>query len=99
MNSLDFGYWFDVLSDRPSAWLMAHMTYWMPKAKTKRDGKVWIVRSFREFRDDHNFPYSERTLKRAVARLKSEGLIEVSMAPHPYRREAMRARWLRLVSN
>lgn len=87
--------WYAILKNRCAAWIMSHLHYWQDKAIKKRDGHYWVIRTYSEFRDEHYCPYSERSVKRAVAFLKDGGFIEVIHAPHPYR-GALRARWLRL---
>lgn len=87
--------WYALLNDRCAAWLMAHLHYWQDKATTKRDGRFWIIRTYRELKEEHNCFYSERSIKRAVANLKYGGFIDVILAPHPYR-GVLRARWMRL---
>ena len=83
----------DYLLEKPAGWLFAHLAYWAPKAKTKRHGKCWVVRPYDEMRDKFGCMYSERSMKRAVKRLRDEGLIEVLMTPNPFRSGQMRVRW------
>ena len=70
--------------DRPEAAVLKVIGYWFPKAKTERNGYLWIVKSANEFRGD-GVDYKIDTIWRAVRRLRKRGVLAVERHFHPYK--------------
>jgi len=75
---------YSITSSKPQAELLRQISFWQPKATTKRFGKYWIIKTAKEFQAD-GVIYSEITIKRAMKSLREKGLIEVFHSYHPFR--------------
>ncbi len=57
--------------------MLQQIHYWLRKSKNVRDGKPWIYNTYAEW--EKQFPWwSNRTIKRIVDKLRSDGLIETT---------------------
>ncbi len=85
-----------ITKNHPEAWVLLHMSYWQPKATVQFGKHKWVVRTASEFVSDHGFPFNAETIRLAIRRLETKGLLEIRRAPHPIRAGVLRATWLRL---
>ena len=67
---------------------------WWPKAKTTRDGKVWVIKTAEEFRAN-GVDFAEKTIWNAIRCLKARGLLETERHRHPYKFHAGPVLWIR----
>ncbi|MEP6342617.1 MAG: hypothetical protein ABJ275_04820, partial [Maricaulaceae bacterium] len=81
---------------RSEAEILRRIYFWMTKASTKKDGKLWIIKTAKEFIQE-GCTYSEITIKRALKALKDKGLIILHHSRHPYT-GVPRASWIRVVA-
>lgn len=75
--------------------LLRILSFWMPKATLKRDGKYWIVKTADELIVD-GMTCSKCTVYRTLKSLAKKGLIEIEHHPHPYK-GFPHASWIRVL--
>lgn len=78
------------------AQILAELWAWTPYAKTRRDGKTWVVKTDSDLIEDDGVAAAPRTIRAALRRLRDNGLIETTRGPHPNCRVA-NSRYIRLV--
>ena len=74
--------------------LLRVVDFWWPKARARRDGHNWLVKSIAELLDDHELP-SERSIRRAVKALKDADILIVERHRHPYKPSPGPVYWIR----
>lgn len=57
--------------------VLQQVQYWLPHAKTKYDGKMWIYKTFERWREQDFKFWSERTIQRIFKNLTDMGLLLV----------------------
>lgn len=70
--------------DRPESAVLKVIGYWFPKAKTIKNGHLWVVKCADEFRAD-GVEYRPDTIWRAIRRLSKREVIAVERHFHPYK--------------
>lgn len=78
------------------AQILAEIWAWTPYAKTRRDGKAWVVKTDYDLIDDDGVAAAPRTVRASLQRLREQGLIETTRGPHPNGRLA-NSRYIRLL--
>lgn len=56
--------------------LLQQLHYWATKAEPRDDGRPWVYNTLKQWADEFPF-WSERTVRRVLADLRSKGLIDV----------------------
>ena len=65
--------------------ILKTILFWYPKAKTSRDGHVWLIKTAKEFQD-HGVHAAEKTIWNRMCELRKRGLVETIRHRHPYDR-------------
>lgn len=74
----------EVAYTRAERAVLREIIYWFPKAKTIRNGEVWLIKSAMELQEaDIDFALS--TIRKAVRALVKRGVIRTERHFHPYR--------------
>lgn len=70
------------------------IAFWYPKAKTERDGHIWLIKSAAEFREDQ-VDFAEDTIWRAIRALVKRDILVTERHYHPYKRTTGPVLWIR----
>ena len=84
---------FDLTGKRSDANLLRSLSFWQSKAATKRSGRIWIIKTASEIRED-GFLYSDRTIGRTLKSLVMKDMLLLEHHPHPYRGGILNASWI-----
>lgn len=74
--------------------VLKHICFWYPKAKTLRNGFVWLVRPADEFQA-YGVDYQADTIRRAVRALAHRDILITERHFHPYRPVPGPVLWIR----
>ncbi len=69
--------------------------FWYPKAKTERDGHVWLIQTAEEFRA-HGCDLADKTIWNLISHLRRRGVLLTERHRHPYRHNLGPVLWIRL---
>lgn len=95
-TALSYADAYALTKSRTEAHVLRHISFWQDRAKAKRHGERWVVRTLEEFLQDDFIQVSTRTIKRALASLATKGLIEKFRSVHPFKSGIMTALWVRV---
>ena len=95
-NPINIAQAYHITENHCEAWLLQSLTYWQPKATIVWKHKKWVVRTAREFVEEHGFPFNTETIGKGLRALRSKRLIETRIAPHPVKPAILRATWIRI---
>jgi len=84
---------FEITNNRTEADVLRILCFWQAKAQTKRNGRMWIIKTAQELQTD-GMNCSHQTIRRALKRLKEKGLILIEHHPHPFRTGVLNASWI-----
>lgn len=87
---------YHITQNHCEAWLLQSLMYWQSKATISWENKKWVVRTAREFVEEHGFPFNTETIGKSLRALGAKGLIEKRVAPHPVKPGILRATWIRI---
>lgn len=92
-NGLTIEQAFELAGKRSEAMLLRSLSFWQSKAKTPRDGRIWVIKTAEEIRND-GFLYSERTIGRTLKSLVTKDMLLIEHHPHPYKSGILNASWI-----
>ena len=95
-TALSYADAYALTKSRTEAHVLRHISFWQDRAKAKRHGERWVVRTTEEFLKDDFIQVSLKTIRRAIKSLVEKGLIQMFRSVHPFRSGAMASFWLRL---
>lgn len=75
--------------------LLRILSFWQGLAKTKRNGKVWVVKTAEELIQD-GMTCSKCTIYRTLKKLAAKDLIEIRHWPHRYKSGKLHSTWVRV---
>lgn len=58
----------------PEAFIIAQLTYWLQRSNNKRNGYVWVYKTYEEWQNELPF-WSVRTIQRAFKKLEKRGVV------------------------
>lgn len=85
---------YEITGSKSEAELLRRVSFWDAKATIERDGKVWFIKTAKEFREE-GVIYSEITIKRALKSLREKGFIEIIHTRHLFK-SGPHSSWIRL---
>lgn len=74
----------ELVENRAERAVLRQIVFWYPKAKHKRNGDTWLVKSAEEFREE-GVDFAPATIRRAVRALVKRGVITTTRHFHPFR--------------
>jgi hypothetical protein len=95
--AMNIAHAYKLTGSHPEAWVLQHLNYFSTKTTKRTDH--WIVRTVREFVEEHGFPFHPEVIRRAIKSLVKKGFLLLKHAPHPFKGGILRASWLRLNPN
>ena len=96
VKSINIAQAYHITQNHCEAWLLQSLIYWQSKATISWKNKKWVVRTAREFVEEHGFPFNTETIGKGLRALKEKGLIEKRVGPHPVKPGILRATWVRI---
>lgn len=74
----------EVAYTRAERAVLRQIVFWFPKAKHVRSGRIWLVKSAKEFQEE-GVDFAQATIRRAIRALVGRGVIETAKHFHPFR--------------